>query len=89
MIQDADFAALCKALSDTNRIRIVSILSERGEQCACKLLDELGITQPTLSHHMKVLCSCKLVDARKEGKWMHYTLSRASIAKIQSFIAAW
>ena len=62
-------------LSDANRLKIVTMISQRGELCACKILDELGIAQPTLSHHMKVLCSCGLVKCRKEGKWMHYSLA--------------
>ena len=48
------FALLCKALSDSNRVKIVELLVN-GEMCGCKLLDNLQITQPTLSHHMKIL----------------------------------
>ena len=48
------FALLCKALSDSNRVKIVELLVN-GEMCGCKLLDNLQITQPTLSHHMKFL----------------------------------
>ena len=65
---------LFKALADTNRLIIVEMLS-RGELCACEILDRFNITQPTLSHHMKVLCDCGLVNGRKEGKWMHYSIS--------------
>ena len=50
-----DVALLCKALSDTNRLQIVQMLSD-GEKCACKLLEQFEITQPTLSYHMKTLC---------------------------------
>ena len=64
----SDIAQICKALSDSNRIRIIQMLSER-EKCACKILEELCITQPTLSHHMKYLCDCNLVTSRKDGKW--------------------
>ncbi|MFR3063393.1 MAG: ArsR/SmtB family transcription factor [Holdemanella porci] len=41
-------------------------------KCACVILEELSITQSTLSHHMKLLCDCGLVDSRKDGRWMHY-----------------
>lgn len=85
---NADYALLFKALSDANRIKIVTMLSERGELCACKILDELGITQPTLSHHMKVLCSCGLVVCRKEGRWMHYSLSSSVLGEIKSLICS-
>ena len=69
-----DVALICKALSDSNRLQIISLLSD-GEKCACKLLERFKITQPTLSHHMKVLCDCGLVNSRKEGKWSYYSLN--------------
>ena len=50
-----DVALICKALGDTNRLQIVQMLVD-GEKCACKLLEQFEITQPTLSHHMKILC---------------------------------
>ena len=50
---------ICKALSDTKRLEIVQILSD-GEKCGCKILDKFNITQPTLSHHMKILVDCGL-----------------------------
>ena len=64
-----------KALADENRLAIMMSLRQR-EKCACYLLEELNISQSTLSHHMKLLCDSGLVDYRKEGKWMHYSLSR-------------
>lgn len=67
-------AAFFKALSDENRIRILKLL-QSGEKCACVLLDDLRITQPTLSHHMKMLCDSGIVVGRKEGKWTHYSIS--------------
>lgn len=68
-------AVIFKAFCDENRIRILQLLSE-GEKCACKLLEEMNITQPTLSHHMKILCDSGIVEGRKEGKWMHYSISK-------------
>ena len=64
-------ASVFKALGDENRIRILQML-HGGELCACKLLETLNITQPTLSHHMKILCDNGI---RKEGKWSHYSYS--------------
>ena len=63
-----------KAFCDENRIRILQLLST-GEKCACKLLEEINVTQPTMSHHMKILCDSGIVIGRKEGKWMHYSIS--------------
>lgn len=67
-------ASVFKALCDENRIRILKLL-QSGERCACVLLDDLRITQPTLSHHMKILCDSGIVTGRKEGKWIYYSIS--------------
>lgn len=67
-------ALIFKAFCDENRIRIIKMLRS-GEKCACKLLEELNVTQPTLSHHMKILCDSGIVVGRKEGKWTHYSIS--------------
>ena len=66
-------ALIFKAFCDENRIRIIEMLRS-GEKCACKLLEELNVTQPTLSHHMKILCDSGIVTGRKEGKWTHYSI---------------
>lgn len=71
-IQEA--AAVFKALGDENRLRILLMLAD-GEKCACKLLEQMQISQPTLSHHMKILCEAGIVTGRREGKWMHYSIS--------------
>ena len=67
-------AEVFKAFCDENRIRILEML-QTGEKCGCKLLEELNVTQPTLSHHMKILCDSGIVEGRKEGKWTHYKIS--------------
>ena len=77
---------IIKALSDANRLLIIKKLAG-GELCACKILVEFNITQPTLSHHMKVLSECGLVNSRKEGKWTHYSLNMNSVKGFQRFIA--
>lgn len=64
-----------KALSDENRLQILSQLNVE-EKCACVLLESMNISQPTLSHHMRILAEAQLVDCRKEGKWMYYSLHR-------------
>lgn len=62
-----------KVLGDANRLKILNLLS-CGELCACEILEHFDFTQPTLSHHMKVLMDCGLVTARKEGLWNYYSL---------------
>ena len=69
-------AKVFKAFCDENRLQILSLL-RTGEKCACKLLDDLQITQSTLSHHMKLLCDDGVVKGRKEGKWVHYSIDPA------------
>lgn len=78
-------AAIFKAFCDENRIKIIKLLST-GEKCACKLLEELNITQPTLSHHMKILCDSEIVVCRKEGKWMHYSISEKGVAQAKEYL---
>lgn len=84
-METIDIASLCKALSDSNRLQIVQLLTH-GEMCACKLLEQFNITQPTLSHHMKLLCECGLVISRKEGKWNYYSLNCSTLAEFKTFI---
>lgn len=67
-------AKILKALADPNRLRIIELLSQ-GELCACKILESFDFTQPTLSHHMKVLSECGLINVRKEGLWNNYSLN--------------
>jgi len=67
-------ARIFKALCDPNRLTILGLLRD-GEKCACDLLDELKIGQPTLSHHMRILCDSGFVQSRKEGKWSYYSFS--------------
>lgn len=74
-----------KALGDAKRLEIVSILSE-GEKCACELLEYFKFTQPTLSHHMKVLMDCGIVDLRKKGTWNHYSLNNKNANRIVLFL---
>lgn len=69
-----EYAKVFKALSDPKRLQIIDMLSG-GELCACKILDAFQITQPTLSHDMKILYDAGLVIPRKAGKWTHYSLN--------------
>jgi ArsR family transcriptional regulator, arsenate/arsenite/antimonite-responsive transcriptional repressor len=79
-----DYALLMKALADETRIKIFDMLSQ-GELCACNILDEFNITQPTLSYHMKILCDCGLVESRKDGVWMKYTINKNALDSLKEF----
>ena len=80
-----DVALICRALGDSNRLEIIQMLSD-GEKCGCKLLEKFEITQPTLSHHMKILVECGLVNDRREGKWHHYSLNCNTLTEYKAFI---
>ena len=78
----AEDAQAFKVFTDENRLRIIRMLYT-GEKCACVLLEELEITQPTLSHHMKILEVNGLVTVRKDGKWSHYTINEEKMKQLQ------
>lgn len=78
-------AKIFKALSDPNRLKIIDILS-CGELCGCKILDCFKFTQPTLSHHMKVLIDSGLVKVRKDGIWNYYSLVDKNTNKLVEFL---
>lgn len=69
---------MLKAMADPKRLKIIDLLS-CGSLCACDILEHFEFSQPTLSHHMKVLQNAGIVGARKEGKWQHYTLQQQFI----------
>ena len=71
---NSEYVRVFKALSDANRSRILELLCE-SEECACVLLDDLQISQATLSHHMKILCDSGIVTYRQEGKWKYYRIN--------------
>ena len=74
-----------KALSDPNRLVILDQLKD-GERCACNILELLRISQPTLSHHMRILCEAGLVNCRRDGKWMHYRINTEKFAELGSLL---
>ena len=80
-----DTVKVFKAFCDENRLKILEQL-RTGEKCACKLLDELHITQPTLSHHMKLLCDADIVQGRKDGKWVHYSINPECTKRAQKIL---
>lgn len=69
-----EFMNITRALSDENRVRIVAALEER-ELCVCQLIDMLGLSPSTVSKHLSILRNARLINGRKEGRWMHYSLA--------------
>lgn len=76
MINYEEEAKKLKVLSDPNRLKIIDILS-CGERCVCDILEFFELTQPTLSHHLKVLMDVGLVNVRKQGQWNYYSLNNS------------
>ncbi len=74
-----------KAFCDFNRLKIIDFLKS-GEECACKLLEQLDIEQSTLSHHMKILCDSGVVKGKKHGKWIYYSLNKEKLIEVKKLI---
>lgn len=74
-----------KAFCTDIRLYILQLLVS-GEKCACSLLEELHISQSTLSHHMKILCEAGIVNGRKDGKWTHYSINKEGIKQAQDML---
>ena len=73
-------AELFKALSDPARVRIVNLLAGSGEPvCACELYEPLGLSQPTVSHHLKKLTEAGLLEREQRGKWAYFSLRRDAV----------
>ena len=74
--QAADLARLLKALADPTWLRLVSMVAARdgGEACVCDLTEPLGLTQPTISHHLKILVEAGIFTRDKRGVWAYYGL---------------
>ena len=81
-------APLLKALADPVRLRLVSIVaaSEGGEACVCDLNDAFDLSQPTISHHLKVLHDAGLLDRSKRGVWVYYAVRREVLSDIATLI---
>ena len=82
-----DYLRVFKAFSDERRLRILELLT-RGEQCACALLEDLEISQPTLSYHMKILCRSGIVKERAVGPWKYYAINTDGCAYAQKLLQA-
>jgi len=82
----AEYSIIFKAMGDETRLKILTMLT-RGKTCACKILEAFNFTQPTLSYHMRQLVDSGLVDAQKEGKWVHYSINKERVDLISELVA--
>lgn len=80
-----NYVNIFKALSDENRLEIINILKE-GEMCAGEILSSLNIAQPTLSHHMKILCESGAVVCKKSGRQIYYVVSTEAMRAASEYL---
>ena len=76
---------ILKALGEETRLKIFEML-RGGKSCACKILEKFNISQPTLSHHMKILCDSGLVLAEKDWKWTYYSIDREKLNEFLDYL---
>ena len=86
--QAEQVAPLLKALADPVRLRLMSLVAsgEGGEACVCDLNDAFDLTQPTISHHLKVLHEAGLLDRDKRGVWVYYRARTEALASLAALI---
>src|SRR5690242_18838947 len=83
----ASTAALFKALGDPARVRIVNLLAAKGgEVCACEFEPALGLSQPTVSHHLKKLTDAGLLDRRQRGKWAYFSINPEAASNLAGLV---
>lgn len=86
-VQAADLARAFAALADPVRLRLLSLVAEAGEICACELLEPLGKAQATVSHHTKVLAEVGLVTGVKRGRWVWWSVIPGRVAELRDALA--
>jgi ArsR family transcriptional regulator len=80
-------AALFKALGDPARVRIVNLLAAKGgEVCACEFEPALGLSQPTVSHHLKKLTDAGLLDREQRGKWAYFSINPEAASRLAGLV---
>ena len=85
-----DLAKMFKALSDPVRLRLLSLIAsfEGGEACVCDLTGPFDVSQPTISHHLKVLREAGLVGSERRGTWVYYWVLPPALAKLSALLQA-
>ena len=84
-----DVAAALRVLADPARLRLLSIIQAKpgGEACVCHLTEPLGLSQPTVSHHLKVLTQAGLLERDQRGRWAYYRVVPEPLAALRSLLA--
>jgi len=89
MVEAEQLAAAFKAIADPARLWLLSFIATQpsGEACVCHLTEPLGLTQPTVSHHLKVLYDAGLLDRDRRGTWVHYRIVPERLAALREALA--
>ena len=82
-----DLAQTFAALADPVRLRLFSLIAAAGEACSCDLIDAVRKSQPTISHHTKVLADAGLITGRKEGRWVMWSVVPAQVERLRAALA--
>ena len=83
-----DLAAAFAALADPVRLRLVSLVADAGECCACDLVGPLGKSQPTVSHHTKVLAEAGILRGEKRGRWVWWSVEKSRLHDLRRALSA-
>ena len=88
--QAVDLARILKALADPIRLQLVSIVAahDNSEACVCELTEHLGLSQPNISYHLKLLMEAGIFTREKRGVWMYYTLQPAALDAVAAILSA-
>lgn len=90
-LAETDAAALAQtyaALADPVRLRLLSLIAAAGELCSCDLVEPLGKSQPTVSHHTKILADAGLIAGEKRGRWVHWRVEPSRAAFVQQVLGS-
>ena len=79
-------ASRLKALSDPTRLRLFSLVASAPEVCACDLTEPLGVSQPTVSHHLKILTNAGLLTREQRGRWVYFSASTGTLNDLSVFL---
>jgi ArsR family transcriptional regulator, arsenate/arsenite/antimonite-responsive transcriptional repressor len=82
-----DLAVVFAAMADPVRLRLLSLVADAGEVCACNLLEPLGKSQPTISHHTKVLAEAGLIRGEKRGRWVWWQIVPERLDDVRNSLA--
>lgn len=83
-----DLMAVTKALADETRVRLLAALQD-GELCVCQLIELIGLAPSTVSKHLSILRSARLIQCRKDGRWMYYRLADDQAPRTVQAVLAW